>query len=80
VIELGMCEIGVLGGIVVIEVLIVVLFVVVMGMDDFLLALFEIGKVFGGDGVGVAVVEMLLLLQVLSFDCGDVVLVGSGLL
>ncbi len=79
-IELGMCEIGVLGGIVVIEVLIVVLFVVVMGMDDFLLALFEIGKVFGGDGVGVAVVEMLLLLQVLSFDCGDVVLVGSGLL
>jgi hypothetical protein len=75
-----MCEIGVFGGIVLIEVLVVVFFVVVMGMDDFLLALFEIGKVFGGDGVGVAVVEELLLLEVLSFDCGDVVLVGSGLL
>jgi hypothetical protein len=75
-----MCEIGGLGEIVVIELLIVVFFVVVMGMDDFLLALLEIGKVFGGDGVGVAVVEVLLLLQVLSFDCGDVVLVWSGLL
>lgn len=63
-----------------IEVLVVVFIVVVMGMDDFFLALFEIGKVFGGDGVVVAVVEVLLLLEVLSFDCGDVVLVGSGLL
>ena len=84
VVEFGMPEIVMLVLmlvlILVIEVLLVVFFVVVVGMNDFLLALFDVGKVFGRDGVGVTVVEELLLVDVLPFDCGDVVLVGSGLL